>query len=98
LRCLQRNFNCRLGEIDLVMLDGRCLVFVEVRYRQRNRVVEAAFTVGPRKQTTLIRAAKVFLQASPHYAGFVMRFDVVGIDEEPGGQVRLNWIRDAFRP
>ncbi len=30
------NFRCRMGEIDLVMLDGDCLVFAEERFRNEN--------------------------------------------------------------
>jgi putative endonuclease len=33
LEYLESNFFCRVGEIDLVMRDGRELVFVEVRMR-----------------------------------------------------------------
>ena len=36
LRPVCRNFQCRLGEIDLIMRDGASLVFVEVRYRAGN--------------------------------------------------------------
>ena len=32
LTLLERNFRCRVGEIDLVMRDGQALVFVEVRF------------------------------------------------------------------
>ncbi|MGB2102435.1 MAG: YraN family protein [Porticoccaceae bacterium] len=35
---LQRNFRCRYGEIDLIMQDGDCLVFIEVRYRKKQRL------------------------------------------------------------
>ena len=34
LRLLERNWSCRSGELDLVMLDGDTVVFVEVRYRR----------------------------------------------------------------
>ncbi|HSD70799.1 MAG TPA: YraN family protein, partial [Woeseiaceae bacterium] len=34
LDLLERNFRCRHGEIDLVMLDGETVVFVEVRFRK----------------------------------------------------------------
>ncbi|HET6592353.1 MAG TPA: YraN family protein, partial [Xanthomonadales bacterium] len=33
LRPVARNYHCRCGEIDLIMLDASVLVFVEVRYR-----------------------------------------------------------------
>ena len=31
-----RNFRSRYGEIDLIMQDGNCLVFIEVKYRKNN--------------------------------------------------------------
>ena len=31
-KILERNYRCRIGEIDLIALDGRTLVFVEVKY------------------------------------------------------------------
>ena len=34
LQLLERNYRCKSGEIDLIMQDRACLVFVEVRYRQ----------------------------------------------------------------
>jgi Holliday junction resolvase-like predicted endonuclease len=34
----QRNYRCRLGEIDLILMDGKALVFVEVRMRRSPRV------------------------------------------------------------
>ena len=27
------NFRCRMGEIDIIARDGKCLVFCEVKYR-----------------------------------------------------------------
>jgi putative endonuclease len=37
LRPVARNYHCRCGEIDLIMLDTSVLVFVEVRYRHSDR-------------------------------------------------------------
>lgn len=98
LHCLQRNFNCRVGEIDLIMQHDECLVFVEVRYRAANKVSAAAPTVDFRKQTKIIRAARTFLCAAPRYSQHPMRFDVVSLDRMSSGRIRLRWIRDAFRP
>ena len=36
LKLKQRNYTCRLGEIDLILLDGQTLVFAEVRMRRSN--------------------------------------------------------------
>ena len=63
LRLVARNFRCRMGELDLVMLDGRLLVVVEVRYRTRPDPVDPAVTVTATKRRRLLRAASRFLQA-----------------------------------
>ncbi|HHM04592.1 MAG TPA: YraN family protein, partial [Gammaproteobacteria bacterium] len=42
---VMRNFRCRVGEIDLIMRDGRHLVFVEVRYRRRSDFGDGADSV-----------------------------------------------------
>ena len=98
VQVIHRNFRCRLGEIDLIAQDGRCLVFVEVRYRGSGSLSRASLTVDDRKQGKLIRTAALYLGKRPHYANSTMRFDVVAIDADPAGETTINWIRDAFRP
>lgn len=93
LKPVQRNFRCRLGEIDLIMQDGDCLVFVEVRYRTNANFTSAGPTVDVHKQRKLIRTAAFFLARRSRYADKVMRFDVVAINGK-----NVQWIKDAFRP
>lgn len=98
LRLLERNYRCRAGELDLVMLDGGTLVVVEVRSRSSSAHGVAASTVGPRKQQRFIRAARHLLLSRPDYRRLPARFDVVAIDPgAPGAPPKLTWIRDAFR-
>ena len=98
LRLLERNYRCRAGEIDLVMLDGGTLVLVEVRSRSTSRHGSAAATVGARKQQRFIRASRHLLLTRPDYRQLPARFDVLAIDPgAPGEPPRVSWIRDAFR-
>ncbi|MFQ5609201.1 MAG: YraN family protein, partial [Woeseiaceae bacterium] len=97
LQPVARNFRTRRGEIDLVMLDDCCLVFVEVRYRTGNSFVEAQHTVDKHKQRKLTSAASMFLARHELFQQHVCRFDVVGVDHR-GGEVSVTWLRDAFRP
>lgn len=98
LRLLERNYRCRAGEIDLVMLDGATLVLVEVRSRSTSAHGDAASTVGARKQRRFIRAARHLLLTRPDYRRLAARFDVVAIDSGGSGEPpRITWIRDAFR-
>jgi putative endonuclease len=98
LTLLERNYRCRAGEIDLVMLDGGTLVLVEVRSRTSAAHGSAAATVGARKQRRFTLAARHLMLTRPQYRRLAARFDVVAIDPAPGGgPAQLTWIRDAFR-
>lgn len=95
LRVVARNFRCRTGELDLVMLDGQKLVMVEVRYRARAALVDPAVTVTATKRLRLLRAAARFLQARPAFRDHAMRFDVLALSG-PLDAARCDWIRGAF--
>jgi len=96
LRPVARNFHCRGGEIDLIMLDGDCLAFVEVRYRANAKFAPASHTVDTHKQRKIIRTAAMFVARNSRFSTLTMRFDVVAIEGSFGETVA--WIKDAFRP
>lgn len=98
LELVTRNFRCRLGEIDLVMRDGDCLVFVEVRHRQAGDPVGAVESIGPAKRRKLTLAAAHFIRRHRRFHDAIVRFDVVAIDGPPDAGDALRWIQDAFRP
>ena len=98
LRPVCRNFRSRRGEIDLIMLDEECLVFIEVRYRTESSFVSAALTVDSRKQHKLTCAASMFLSMNKTFGNRVCRFDVVGVDRDGYGELSIDWLQDAFRP
>lgn len=98
LRPVQRNYRCRRGEIDIIMLDEEILVFVEVRHRSHGSFVRAALTVDYRKQQKLVRTAAMFLARHKNYGEYTSRFDVVGIDRDADDNISIEWQKDAFRP
>lgn len=95
LETVARNFSCRLGEIDLVLKDQGCLVFTEVRYRRDHGHGSGAESVTVAKQRRLIRAAQVYLQRNRQQATLPCRFDVMSLWHR-GGELRIDWIRNAF--
>lgn len=96
LRLLKRNYRCRNGEIDLVMLDGVILALVEVRFRQDRAFGGAAASVQMRKQQHLLKTAQHLLLHEPALRRHRARFDVVAIEPRQEG-AHIEWIRDAFR-
>ena len=95
LTTVTRNFTCRVGELDLVMLDRGTLVFVEVRFRRSARFGSAVETIGPTKQKRILRAAQVFLSRHQQFADHACRFDVVGLSGDPSAPA-TDWIAGAF--
>jgi putative endonuclease len=93
-----RNFRCRLGEIDLIMLRNDTLIFVEVRSRTSSRFASAVESIDGHKQSRLVRTAAIFLRERPEFADYRVRFDVIAIDPAQRSFGKLQWIRDAFRP
>ncbi|WP_119394042.1 YraN family protein [Salinibius halmophilus] len=84
-----KNFNAKGGEIDLIMMDGSTLVFVEVRHRTQGTDTALA-SVDWRKQRRIIKAAQQYLQRQSTWPA--CRFDVIAMatDESP------IWIKAAF--
>ncbi|HOL99680.1 MAG: YraN family protein [Limnochordia bacterium] len=95
LRFVEANFATRFGEIDLIMLDGRVLVFVEVKYRSSERFGTSLEQVTQGKIRRIKLAAQAYLQAYPAQVEAV-RFDVVGISPEGKGY-RFKWVKGAFQ-
>ena len=100
LRLLERNYRCRAGENDLVMLEPETavLVLVEVRSRSRAEFGSAAATVGLAKQRRCWLAARHLLMTRRDLRRLRARFDVVAIDSpnQPGAAPVITWIRNAF--
>lgn len=93
LRVLARNWRCRHGEIDVIAVDRDTLVFAEVRLRRNRRYGGAGESITAAKRARLTAAAGLYAARRP---SMPCRFDVLLLDSlEP---LRVEWLRDAFRP
>ena len=75
---LERRFRGDDGEIDLIMLDGDTIVFVEVKARPHSAQGTGLIAVTPNKQKRMAHAAMAFLIAND-WVERKVRFDVVEI-------------------
>lgn len=92
LTLIAQNSVSKLGEIDLIMKDKTCLVFVEVRYRKSAQYGDAQSTITITKQNRVIRAAYCWMQQQKiDIENSEFRFDVFAIT----GQ-HANWLKSAF--
>ena len=91
---LARRYRVRAGEIDIVALDGRCLVFIEVKARRSLRCGDPADAVTARKRRKICAVATDYL-ARHAVTAEACRFDVVTVAlVEARPQVAI--IRNAF--
>lgn len=83
---LQTNFSCMLGEIDIVAMDGPCMVFVEVRTKSVNSFVLPQESITGKKKRKLKQVASFYLLAK-NIKDKPLRFDVIAVSVGPDGQV-----------
>jgi putative endonuclease len=93
-KLVERNYRCAAGELDLIVLDRRVIVFVEVKTRTGSGYGTPLEAVELRKQQKMIHAAQFFLNAKK-LSQREARFDVVGISW-PGAEPVVEHIENAF--
>jgi putative endonuclease len=95
-RIVERNYTCPGGELDLIALAGRELVFVEIRSTAQPDPAVPAASVDAGKQQRMTRAARHFLHRS-RLDDSPCRFDVLLLSWPPGERSpRVLHIPNAF--
>ena len=94
-RILARQARSKLGEIDLVALDGDTIVFVEVKSRRDQRDGSPSEAVDRHKQIKLTQLALAWLKKR-NLLGHRTRFDVVAIRWDTNGQPVVTHYKSAF--
>lgn len=93
---LARNLRTRLGEIDLLALEGETIVFIEVKTRKSDARGRPEEAIHPRKQKQLSRVAMALLK-SRGWLHRQSRIDVITITGEPESpECELRHYRHAF--
>ena len=89
--CLEHRYRTKHGEIDLIMLDGDTIVFVEVK--KRSGIDDAAYAILPQQQQRIWRAAENFIKNNPQFDDFDVRFDAFLVSSK----LSFRHITDAWR-
>lgn len=95
MRILVANYRGGPGEIDLVLHDSDCLVFVEVKTRSQGQWTRPASAVDARKRRLLSATALCYLReaGSPRTR---IRFDIVEVLLRDGAVREVRQISNAF--
>lgn len=91
LKLVMQNYHCKFGEIDLIMKEGKTLVFVEVRLRTSSQFGNAATSITPQKQQKLLLTAQHYLQ---QHGDCPCRIDAILMDKV--NIQHIEWIHNAI--
>lgn len=91
VRITERNFRCRLGEIDMIGYDGEYLVFFEVKYRKNQAKGSALEAVGYGKQQKICKVSDYYRMIHHCASDTPIRYDVIAIDGD-----KIQWVKNAF--
>lgn len=79
-KLLEKRYRINGGEVDLIMKDGDCFVFVEVKYRPDGASGDGLAAVDFGKEKRIIRAADTYMYRKQREGQ--MRYDIVEITSE----------------
>ena len=74
---IDKNFRCRLGEIDLIAVEGDFLVFIEVKLRSSLGFGHPLESITKKKQDKIRQVAQYFLLQNKKHCN--VRIDVISI-------------------
>jgi len=93
---LERNVRLKGAEIDLLALDGRTIVVVEVKARTSDAFGSPEEAVDRGKRRALVHGARTFLSGKG-LLGQPRRYDVAAVHLDGSGRAtRTDWTRGAF--
>lgn len=95
-KIVEKNFRCKLGEIDIIAKDRHLVVFVEVRTKTSDAYGPAYNTVTYSKRKQVKRVALYYI-SKHNLVNTQFRFDVIGIILNPQtGHHHIDHIQNAF--
>ncbi len=95
-KVVERNFRCRLGEIDIIARRENCLCFVEVKTRRGYLFGRPCEAVNYIKQKRICRIAEFYIQKNKLF-NFNIRFDVIEVVLTGEKGYSLRYIKNAFQ-
>jgi putative endonuclease len=95
---LARGLDSPLGELDIVAVDGRTVVFVEVKTRRTDDAGRPSEAIDQRKEQRMTQAALAYLKSN-RLLNYSARFDVVAIMwPDDARKPAIEHFKNAFSP
>jgi len=77
-RIIETNYQCPLGEVDIIAAEGKTIVFVEVRTKTGNAFGSPEESINANKSRRLYRLAQYYLKAKSKNE-YPARIDLIAV-------------------
>lgn len=94
-RILEKNYRCKIGEMDVIAKKNSRIVFVEIKTRSQEKFGRPEESVHPQKQKKLLQVASWYLKERKK-AEAAVSFAVLSIQLKESGEPEIRLIEDAF--
>lgn len=91
---IQRNFECKIGEIDIIAKDKEEIVFVEVKTRASALYGLPKEAVDQTKKKHIYKSAEFYIYIR-HLENYPVRIDVIEVYKKQG-KFKVNHIKNAI--
>ncbi|MCG8571511.1 MAG: YraN family protein [Spirochaetes bacterium] len=99
INILEKNYFTRFGEIDLIGIKNKVIIFIEVKYRQNNTFGHGSDAISWRKKKTMKDSALTYL-ADNNINYNEMRFDLVEIKKNQidiNEKIAIKWTKNILQ-
>ena len=93
-KILERNYYCKIGELDIVALDKDEFVFIEVKTRSQNKYGNPVDAVDLNKKRHIYKTAQYYVMKT-RIENKKMRFDIIEVKEK-NHKICINQIKNAI--
>lgn len=95
-KILERNFSCKVGELDIIAIEGETLAFIEVKCRTSTDYGNPSEAVSYYKQNRIVKSALFFMTKYKIFE-YMCRFDVIEVLTDGSKEsTNINLIKNAF--
>ena len=94
---LDKNFRCKIGEIDIIAREGNYICFIEVKTRYGDLFGSPCEAVTYSKQQKISKVAQIYIMKKKLYR-FFFRFDVIEVIlNKNDDSYSIKFIKNAFQ-
>jgi putative endonuclease len=97
INIIKKNYFSKFGEIDLIGIEKKTIIFIEVKYRKNNNFGFPVDSINDKKIDKINKTAEMFLYENENdYNDFECRFDIISIISNNNDDYDIEWLKNQY--